>query len=90
MDHFKYDCSQPIFYLGASTMSLAFLTVVLYKLYQIGAITMLHMLLYLTLSAVVIYLVSRLVNWCCKNGHVKTAWVLATLPIISTLLPNLL
>lgn len=84
---FKYDCYQPVFYLGSSVMSLAAITVFLSKLQQEKKISILQMLILLVIYALVIYLISRLINWCCKKGHGNIAGVLAVLPVVSILLP---
>ncbi len=85
MLNLKYDCSQPIFYLGSAFMSLAAFTVYLSKLQQTGKISNLHMLLMLVIYALVVYVVSRVINWCCTRGYTNAAWVLAVLPIVSIL-----
>lgn len=82
----KYDCSQPIFYLGSAMMSLAAITVFLSKLQQVGKISTLQMLIMLVIYALVVYLISRLINWCCNEKYTNLAWVLAVLPVISILL----
>jgi hypothetical protein len=85
MLNLKYDCSQPVFYLGSAFMSLAAFTVYLSKLQQTGKISTLHMLLMLVIYALVVYVVSRVINWCCNKGYNNAAWVLAVLPVISIL-----
>jgi len=88
MLNFKYDCSQPIFYLGSSMMSLAAFTVYMSKLQQTGKISTLNMLLMLVIYALVVYVVSRVINWCCTRGYNNVAWVLAVLPVLSILLTS--
>lgn len=85
MLNLKYDCSQPIFYLGSSTMSLAAFTVYMSKLQQLGKISSLNMILMLVIYAIIIYVVSRVINWCCTRGYNNLAWVLAILPVLSIL-----
>jgi uncharacterized membrane protein (DUF485 family) len=67
-------------------MSLAAITVFLSKLQQVRKVSTLQMLILLVIYALVIYLVSRLINWCCKKGYGNLAWVLAVLPVVSILL----
>jgi len=85
MLNLKYDCQQPIFYLGSVTMSLANFTVYMSKLQQTGKISSLDMLLTLVVYALVIYVISRVINWCCNRGYNNAAWVLAVLPVLSIL-----
>jgi len=85
MLNLKYDCQQPIFYLGSATMSLAAFTVYMSKLQQTGKISGLNMLLTLVVYALVIYVISRVINWCCNRGYNNAAWVLAVLPVLSIL-----
>lgn len=89
MLNLKYDCPQPIFYLGSSMMSLAAFAVYMSKLQQTGKISTLHMLLMFIIYALIVYVVSRIINWCCNKGYVNTAWVLAVLPVVSILLTTL-
>lgn len=86
MLNLKYDCSQPIFYLGSAMMSLAAFTVYISKLQQARKISTLNMLLMLVIYVLVVYVVSRVINWCCTKGYNNVAWVLAVLPVLSILL----
>ena len=80
-----YNCDQPIFYLGSALTSLSAITVFLAKLRQNRKISALNMCLMLVIYALVIYAVSRIINWCCVNNYPNVAWVLALLPILSIL-----
>lgn len=88
MLNLTYDCNQPIFYLGSSMMSLAAFTVFVSKLQQSSKISTLHMLIMLAIYAVTVYIISRIINWCCVKGYTNTAWVLAVLPVVSILLTS--
>jgi len=84
-----YVCHQPVFYLGSALTSLSAITVYLAKLQKIGQISGLQMLLLLVIYALVIYAISRLINWLCKKGYSEVAWIVALLPIIGVLLTAL-
>ena len=86
MLNLQYDCNQPIFYLGSALTSLSAITVYLAKLHKTGKISTLHMLIMLALYAVIIYAISRLINWCCNKRYYKLAWIIALLPIIGVLI----
>ncbi len=86
MFNLVYTCNQPIFYLGSASMALAAFTVYVSKLQQIGKISTLQMLIMLAIHALVIYVVSRVINWCCAKGYNNAAWVLAVFPVVSILL----
>ncbi len=81
----RYDCNQPIFYLGSALTSLSAITVYLAKLQKNGKISTMNMLLMLVLYAVIIYAISRLINWCCNKKYYNVAWIIALLPIIGVL-----
>jgi uncharacterized membrane protein (DUF485 family) len=81
-----YDCQQPVFYLGSALTSLSAVAVFLVKLQKEGKISMTHLLVMLTLYAVVIYVISRLINWLCTHQHREAAWVVALLPILGVLM----
>jgi hypothetical protein len=40
---------------------------------------------WLVIYALLIYIVSRVINWCCVKGYTNLAWLLALLPIIGVL-----
>lgn len=82
-------CHQPVFYLGYALTSLAAITVYLAKIQNSGLITGVQMLLFLTIYALIIYAISRIINWLCKKGYNEVAWVVALLPIIGVLLTAL-
>jgi hypothetical protein len=82
-------CHQPVFYLGSALTSLSAITVYLAKLQRHGAISGVQMLLLLVIYAVIIYAISRIINWLCKKGYNEVAWVVALLPIIGVLLTAL-
>lgn len=86
MFNLKYDCQQPIFYLGSAFMSLSAFTVYVATLQKAGKISILNMLLTLVIYTVVVYAISRVINWCCNKGYNNAAWVLAVFPIVSILL----
>jgi hypothetical protein len=81
----RYDCNQPIFYLGSALTSLSAITVYLAKLQKSGKISSFNMILMLILYAVIIYAISRLINWCCNKKYYNVAWIIALLPIIGVL-----
>jgi amino acid transporter len=81
----QYDCNQPIFYLGSALTSLSAITVYLAKLQKSGKISTFNMLLMLVIYAIIIYAISRLINWCCNKGYTNVAWIIALLPIIGVL-----
>ena len=81
-----YDCQQPVFYLGSALTSLSAITVFLVKLHKDGKLSTTHFLVMLTLYAVVIYAISRLINWLCVHRHNEAAWVVALLPIVGVLM----
>ena len=81
----RYDCNQPIFYLGSALTSLSAITVYLAKLQKNGKISTFNMILMLVLYAVIIYAISRLINWCCNKKYYNVAWIIALLPIIGVL-----
>ena len=81
----KYDCTQPVFYLGSALTSLAAVTVHLAKLNKNGSITTINMIMMLIFYILIIYAISRLINWACVKRHNNTAWVIALLPIIAVL-----
>jgi hypothetical protein len=81
----RYDCNQPIFYLGSALTSLSAITVFLAKLQKSGKISTFYMILMLVIYAVIIYAISRLINWCCNKKYYNVAWIIALLPIIGVL-----
>ena len=81
----RYDCNQPIFYLGSALTSLSAITVFLAKLQKSGKISSFYMIMMLVLYAVIIYAISRLINWCCNKKYYNVAWIIALLPIIGVL-----
>ncbi len=81
----RYDCNQPIFYLGPALTSLSAITVYLAKLQKNRKISTINMLLMLVIYAVIIYAISRLINWCCNKKYYNVAWIIALLPIIGVL-----
>jgi len=81
----RYDCNQPIFYLGSALTSLSAITVYLAKLQKNGKISTFNMILMLVIYAVIIYAISRLINWCCNKKYYNVAWIIALLPIIGVL-----
>ncbi len=81
----RYDCNQPIFYLGSALTSLSAITVYLAKLQKNRKISTINMLLMLVIYAVIIYAISRLINWCCNKKYYNVAWIIALLPIIGVL-----
>ena len=81
----NYDCQQPVFYLGSASVYLASVTVLLSKLYKTGKITMLNLLLLLVINALIIYVISRLINWLCLHKYNEAAWLVALLPIFGVL-----
>ena len=85
MFNLKYDCQQPVFYLGSALTSLSAITVYLAKLQKDGKITVLHFLIMLVIYALIIYAISRLINWLCVNRHTEAAWLVALFPIIGVL-----
>jgi hypothetical protein len=85
MLNLQYNCYQPVFYLGSALTSLSAITVHLAKLQKNGKITAANMLIMLVIYALVIYAISRLINWCCVNNYENVAWVIALLPIIGVL-----
>lgn len=85
MLNLKYDCDQPVFYLGSALTGFAAIGVFLYKLYEKKLMSLQNMLLMLVIYAVIIYIISRIINWSCVKGYHKVAWVIALLPIISVL-----
>jgi len=89
MDRLKYDCDQPIFYLGSALTGLTAIAVFSYKMYQKKLISLQNMLLMLVIYAVIIYVISRVINWCCLKGYHNAAWIIALLPIISVLYTGL-
>ena len=89
MDRLKYDCDQPIFYLGSALTGLTAIAVFSYKMYQKKLISLQNMLLMLVIYAVIIYVISRIINWCCLKRYYKVAWLIALLPIISVLYTGL-
>jgi len=82
-------CFQPVFYLGSALTSLSAITVYLAKLQKSGVVSGVQMLLLLVIYALVIYVISRLINWLCKKGYNQVAWVVALLPIIGVLITAL-
>jgi hypothetical protein len=88
MLNLQYDCYQPVFYLGSAFMSLAAFTVYMSKLQKTGKISTLNMLIMLVIYALIVYVVSRVINWCCLKGYNNLAWVLAVLPVVSILLTS--
>ena len=85
MLNLRYDCNQPVFYLGSALTSLSAVTVHLSKLHKEGKVSTTNLLIMLAVYAVVIYAVSRLINWCCVKGYTNVAWVIALLPIAGVL-----
>lgn len=83
-----YDCQQPVFYLGSALVYLSATTVFLAKLHRDNKITMLNLLLLLVINALIIYIVSRLINWLCVNRHNEGAWLVALLPIFGVLVTS--
>lgn len=81
----RYDCVQPVFYLGSALTSLSAVTVHLAKLQKEQKISTTNLLVMLAIYVVIIYLVSRLINWCCVKGYTNVAWGVALLPIIGVL-----
>jgi hypothetical protein len=82
-------CHQPVFYLGSALTSLSAITVHLSKLQKAGTITGVQMLVLLAIYALVIYAVSRVINWLCKKGYSEVAWLVALLPILGVLATTL-
>ena len=80
-----YDCNQPIFYLGSALTSLSAITVHLSKLQKDGTITSVNMIIMLIIYTLIIYAISRIINWCCVNNYPNVAWGVALLPIIGVL-----
>ena len=85
MFNLRYECNQPIFYLGSALTSLSAITVYLAKLQKAGKISTFNMLIMLALYAVIIYAISRLINWCCHKKYYNLAWIIALLPILGVL-----
>lgn len=85
MFNLRYDCSQPVFYLGSALISLSAVTVHLAKLQKEGRISTVNMLIMLVIYALIIYAISRVINWCCVRGYNNVAWLVALLPIIGVL-----
>jgi hypothetical protein len=85
MFNLKYECNQPIFYLGSALTSLSAITVHLSKQHKAGKMTFTHMLVMLVIYALIIYAISRLINWCCRKKYNNVAWLIALLPIIGVL-----
>ena len=81
----KFNCVQPVFYLGSALTSLAAVAVHLAKLNKTGAISTLNMIVMLIIYILIIYAISRLINWACVKRHNNVAWVIALLPIIAVL-----
>jgi len=82
----NYVCPQPVFYLGSALTSLSAITVHLAKLQKERVISSLQLILMLVIYALVIYAISRLINWLCTKNHSNAAWLVALLPIIGVLL----
>jgi len=85
MFNLTYNCLQPVFYLGSALTSLSAVTVVLSKLRHNNKITTVNMILMLVIYLLVVYAISRIINWCCIKGYTQVAWVLALLPILGVL-----
>jgi hypothetical protein len=85
MLNLQYNCNQPVFYLGSAFTSLSAITVHLAKLQKDGKISSINMIIMLVIYALIIYAISRLINWCCVNNYTNVAWVIALLPIIGVL-----
>lgn len=85
MFNLRYDCNQPVFYLGSALTSLSAVTVHLAKLQKNGQISTINMLIMLVIYALIIYAISRVINWCCVKGYYNVAWLIALLPIIGVL-----
>ena len=85
MLNLHYTCNQPIFYLGSALISLSAITVHLAKLRKNGTISTMNMLIMLIIYILIIYGVSRLINWCCEKDYNNAAWVIALLPILGVL-----
>jgi hypothetical protein len=83
-----YNCQQPVFYLGSSLVYLSATTVYLAKLHRDGKITMMNLLLLLVINALIIYVISRLINWLCVHRHNEAAWLVALLPIFGVLVTS--
>lgn len=81
----KYNCIQPVFYLGSALTSLSAIAVFLARQNKAGNLSVLNVLVLLAIYFVVIYLISRLINWLCINKYPNGAWVVALLPILSVL-----
>jgi hypothetical protein len=84
-----YNCQQPVFYLGSALVYLSSVTVLLAKLHKNDKITMLNLLLLLVINALIIYVVSRLINWLCVHNYNEVAWLIALLPIFGVLFTSL-
>ena len=74
-----YNCQQPVFYLGSALVYLSAVTVLLAKLHKEGKITMLNLVLLLVINALIIYVISRLINWLCLYKHNEAAWLVQKL-----------
>ena len=80
-----YNCVQPIFYLGSALTSLSAIAVFLARLNKNGTLSTINVFALLAIYFVVIYLISRLINWLCTKNYPNAAWVVAFLPILSVL-----
>ena len=81
----NYNCQQPVFYIGSALVYLSAVTVYLAKLHRDGKISVLNLLLLLLINALIIYVISRLINWLCLYKHNEVAWIVALLPIFGIL-----
>ena len=81
----NYDCIQPVFYLGSALTSLSAIAVFLARQNKAGNLSVLNVLVLLAIYFVVIYLISRLINWLCVKNYPNGAWLVALLPILSVL-----
>ena len=83
-----YNCQQPVFYLGSALVYLSAVTVYLAKLHRDGKVSVLNLLLLLIINALIIYVISRLINWLCLYRYNEAAWIVALLPIFGVLLTS--
>ena len=83
-----YNCQQPVFYLGSALVYLSAVAVFLAKLHRDNKISVLNLLLVLIINVLIVYVVSRIINWLCVNKHNEIAWLLALLPIFGILITS--